>query len=127
MSVYTHITVGTNNMAKAREFYDKVLAPLGMKRIYDNEDKASGWGVDGPVFFVFKPADGKPATVGNGVTVSFAAPDRAAVAGFHKAAMGLGAKDEGPVGPRSWVPTAYAGYCRDLDGNKICAYSFTDE
>lgn len=127
MSIFTHITIGTNDMAKAREFYDKVLAPLGLKRLYDAEDKASGWGVDSPAFFVFKPANGQPATFGNGVTVSFAAPNRTAVAGFHKAALALGAKDEGAVGPRSWMPTAYAGYCRDLDGNKLCAYSFTAE
>ena len=64
------------------------------------------------------------ATWGHGVTVSFVAPSRAAVAKFHKEALAQGAKDEGAVGPRSWHPTAYAGYARDLDGNKICAYCF---
>jgi hypothetical protein len=52
---------------------------------------------------------------------------RAAVAKFHKEALALGAKDEGAVGARSWHPTAYAGYLRDLDGNKICAYCFDAE
>jgi hypothetical protein len=73
------------------------------------------------------PANGLPATWGNGGTVSFVAPSRAAVAKFHKEALALGAKDEGAVGPRSWHPTAYAGYLRDLDGNKICAYCFKGE
>ena len=60
---------------------------------------------------VLKPADGKPATHANGGTISFEAPSRAAVAAFHKAALELGGKDEGAVGPRSFWPNAYAGYC----------------
>jgi catechol 2,3-dioxygenase-like lactoylglutathione lyase family enzyme len=127
MTAFTHITVGTNDLAKARDFYDKVLAPLGMKRLADLDDNGSIWGVDKPSFFVLKPANGQPATVGNGVTVSFVADKRAAVAGFHQAALALGGKDEGAVGPRGWAPNAYAGYCRDLDGNKICAYSFSED
>ena len=47
---------------------------------------------------------------------------RAAVAAFHAAALAAGGKDEGAVGPRGFWPNAYAGYCRDLDGNKIAAY-----
>ena len=59
--------------------------------------------------------------------MSFIAPSRAAVANFHKEALALGGKDEGAVGPRGWAPNAYAGYVRDLDGNKICAYCFKAE
>jgi predicted lactoylglutathione lyase len=55
------------------------------------------------------------------------APSRAAVAAFHKAALAAGGKDEGAVGPRSWHPSAYAGYVRDLDGNKLAAYCFKPE
>jgi predicted lactoylglutathione lyase len=71
---------------------------------------------------VLTPADGKPACPANGGTVSFEAPSRAAVDAFHKAALAAGAKDEGAVGPRGFWPHAYAGYCRDLDGNKLAAY-----
>ena len=73
---------------------------------------------------MLKPANGQPATSANGGTISFVAPSRAAVAAFHKAALELGGKDEGAVGPRSWHPDAYAGYVRDLDGNKLAAYCF---
>jgi hypothetical protein len=76
---------------------------------------------------VLKPANGKPATFANGGTVSFLAPNRAAVAAFHKAALAAGGVDEGAVGPRGWAPNAYAGYARDLYGNKIAAYCFTAE
>jgi len=71
---------------------------------------------------VLKPADGNPATFANGGTISFEAPSRAAVAAFHVAALAQGGKDEGAVGPRSFWPHAYAGYCRDLDGNKLACY-----
>lgn len=124
MSVFTHVTVGTNNLAKARAFYDSTLGKLGMKRVADLGDNASIWGIDKPSFFVLKPANGQPATVGNGVTVSFEAPDRASIDAWHAAALAAGGKDEGLPGPRGWAPNAYAAYARDLDGNKLAVYCF---
>ena len=122
MAIYTHVTVGTNNLEKARQFYDAVLAPLGVKRLKDFGDGGSCWGATSEEFMVLKPADGKPASAANGGTISFEAPSRAAVAAFHKAALDQGGKDEGAVGPRSFWPHAYAGYARDLDGNKLACY-----
>ena len=127
MAIFTHVTVGTNNLEKARAFYDAVLAPLGYKRLTDLGNNGSIWGESAPEFFVLKPANGHPATHANGGTVSFRAPNRAAVAAFHRAALSGGGTDEGAVGPRGWAPNAYAGYVRDLDGNKLAAYSFTAE
>jgi catechol 2,3-dioxygenase-like lactoylglutathione lyase family enzyme len=109
-------------LAKARAFYDAVLAPLGYKRIKDLGDRGSCWGQSAEEFLVLTPADGKPACAANGGTVSFEAPSRAAVAGFHQAALAAGGKDEGAVGPRGFWPNAYAGYVRDPDGNKLAAY-----
>jgi catechol 2,3-dioxygenase-like lactoylglutathione lyase family enzyme len=123
MAMFTHVTVGTNDLARARAFYDAVLGPLGYKRLKDLGDRGSCWGVSSEEFFVLTPADGKPACPANGGTVSFEAPNRAAVDAFHKAALAAGAPDEGAVGPRGFWPHAYAGYCRDLDGNKLAAYS----
>jgi catechol 2,3-dioxygenase-like lactoylglutathione lyase family enzyme len=122
MAIFTHVTVGTNDLERARRFYDAVLAPLGLKRLKDFGDGGSCWGQTAEEFMVLKPANGQPATFANGGTISFEAPSRAAVAAFHKAALELGAKDEGAVGPRSFWPNAYAGYVRDLDGNKLAAY-----
>ena len=122
MAIFTHVAVGTNDMAKARAFYDSVLAPLGYKRLKDFGDGGSCWGASTEEFMVLKPANGQPASFANGGTVSFEAPSRAAVAAFHKAALGLGGKDEGAVGPRGFWPNAYAGYVRELDGNKLAAY-----
>ncbi|VVE57167.1 VOC family protein [Pandoraea anhela] len=127
MTVYTHITVGTNDLEKARSFYDAVLGEIGLKRVADLGDNGSIWGQSAPSFFVLKPANGQPATVGNGVTVSFEAPNRAAIDSFHKTALAAGGTCEGPPGTRGWAPNAYAAYARDPDGNKLAVYSFKAE
>ena len=127
MSVFTHVTVGTNDLQKARSFYDNALGKMGLKRIADLGENGSIWGENAPSFFVLKPANGQPASVGNGVTVSFEAPNRAAINAFHAAAVAAGGKDEGAPGTRDWAPHAYAAYVRDLDGNKLAAYCFKAE
>ncbi|MCY1381313.1 Glyoxalase-like domain protein [compost metagenome] len=124
MSIFTHVTVGTNDLQNARSFYDEVLGKLGHKRIADLGDNGSIWGERAPSFFVLKPANGEPASVGNGVTISFEAPNRAAIHAFHAAALAAGGSDEGTPGPRGWAPNAYAAYVRDLDGNKLAVYCF---
>src|ERR1041385_5712901 len=126
MAIFTHVVLGTNDIEKARNFYDSALGALGLKRVM-NMESASLWGKDGPEFMVTKPANGKPATPANGGTIVFAAPNRAAVHAFHKAALEAGGTCEGPPGPRSFTPTAYAAYVRDLDGNKLTAYTFVAE
>lgn len=123
MPIFTHVVIGSNDLERSRAFYDKALAPLGIKRVM-NLDTASLWGVEGPEFMVTKPGNGQPATYANGGTISFAAPSRAAVHQFHEMALAQGARDEGAPGPRAFTPTAYAAYVRDPDGNKICAYCF---
>jgi catechol 2,3-dioxygenase-like lactoylglutathione lyase family enzyme len=127
MAIFTHVTVGTNDLARARAFYDAVLAPLGYKRLRDFGERGSCWGETTEEFMVLTPADGNPATAANGGTISFVAPSRAAVAEFHRAALAAGGKDEGAVGPRGAWPNAYAGYVRDLDGNKLAAYCLKPE
>lgn len=117
MAAFTHITIGTNDLNAARKFYDSALEPLGLTRSADME-KASIWGGE---FFVLNPADGNAASVGNGTTVSFAAPSRTAVDAFHARALAAGGKDAGAPGPRTFAPNAYAAYVRDLDGHKIVA------
>lgn len=119
---FTHVAVGTNDIAAARRFYDKVLATLGWRRIVDLGDTGSMWGKGTPHFMVTVPRDGQPATAGNGMTISFSAPDHQAVRDFHAAAMALGSPDEGAVGPRPWAPDALAAYTRDPDGNKLAVY-----
>lgn len=126
MSIFTHVTLGTNNLEQSRKFYDETLSELGFKRIGDLPN-GSIWGIDKPSFFVLSPINGEPASVGNGSTVNFEARNRAAIDAFHALALSKGAKDEGAPGPRGWAPNAYAAYVRDLDGNKLGAYCFNAE
>ncbi|PWR19544.1 VOC family protein [Zavarzinia aquatilis] len=124
MSIFTHVCVGTNDLARARVFYDDVLGKLGYKRIADLGDNGSIWGEDGPAFFVLKPGNGLPATYANGGTISFVSPSRVAINAFHASALAHGGQDEGLPGPRGIAPNAYAAYVRDPDGNKLAAYCF---
>jgi predicted lactoylglutathione lyase len=66
--------------------------------------------------------DGNPATVGNGVMVAMQMPSKGAVDAFYNKALELGATDEGAPGQR--IEGFYAGYFRDLDGNKLNAFIF---
>ena len=123
MPIFTHVTIGTNDLDKARAFYDKVLEPLGLKRVM-NMDNGSFYGVDGPEFAVLKPRDGKPASVGNGFTLGFRAADKESIDAFYRIALEQGGTDEGAPGMRDFAPGLYAAYVRDLDGHKILASGF---
>lgn len=116
-----YVTLGTNDMERAGRFYDNLLGTVGAKRTMETE-KFVAWGNNpaAPMLFVIKPADGNQATVGNGVMVALAAKDKAEVDSLYKKAISLGAKCEGPAGPRG--DGFYAGYFRDSDGNKLCAF-----
>ena len=117
-------TIGTNNMEKAAAFYDALLGTLGAKRTWDMES-CKAWAVapGQPGFAISTPYDGQPATVGNGVMIALAMKDRAAVDAFYAKAIELGASDEGAPGPRGGDDSPfYAGYFRDLDGNKLNAF-----
>ncbi|MDQ2640589.1 MAG: VOC family protein [Pseudomonadota bacterium] len=124
MSVFTHVVVGTNDLARARTFYDAMLAPLGMKYLGPMGEHAHMYGVDRPAFMVTRPRNGQPACFANGGTIGFAAATREAVNAFHAAALANGGTDEGEPGPRPFSPTAYGAYVRDPDGNKFTAYCF---
>ena len=116
-----YVTLGTNDMARAARYYDELLAVMGAKRAFETE-KFIAWGNDpnGPSLFLIKPIDGNKATVGNGVMVALAAKNKAEVDAVYQKAISLGSQCEGPAGPRG--DSFYAGYFRDLEGNKLCAF-----
>ncbi|HVO00228.1 MAG TPA: VOC family protein [Steroidobacteraceae bacterium] len=116
-----YVCIGTNDPARSAQFYDPVLAVLGARRDGETERYIS-WGTPNghSSLLLIKPLDGKPASVGNGTMVSFAADSKATVDAIHKKAIELGGKDEGPPGARS--ETFYAAFFRDPDGNKLAAY-----
>ena len=116
-----YTTVGTNDLKRAAAFYDALLAELGGKRAMEMETFIA-WAAapNSPMVAIIKPFDGKAATVGNGVMVALAASSKEQVQAVHAKALALGGKDEGAPGPRG--PGFYAGYFRDLDGNKLNAF-----
>ena len=119
-----YVTLGTNDLEKAIAFYDELFALIGAGRIME-EDTFVAWGtgMTSPGMSVTKPYDGKPATVGNGVMVAIAVNSPDKVDALHAKALELGGSDEGAPGPR--VANFYAGYFRDLDGNKLNAFCIT--
>lgn len=116
-----YVTLGTNDIEKAAKFYDELLSVIGAKRFMEM-DNFIAWAVDPnmPALSVTKPYDGNPATVGNGVMISLAANSPEMVDKIYNKAIELGAQDEGPAGPRG--DNFYAGYFRDMDGNKLNAF-----
>lgn len=116
-----YVTLGTHDIQRAARFYDALLSEVGAKRAMELESFIA-WAANGapPMLAVIKPFDGKAATVGNGVMVALAAKSKAQVDAIHRKALELGAKDEGAPGPRG--DGFYAGYFRDLDGNKLNAF-----
>lgn len=113
-----YVTLGTADLARAAAFYDALLAEIGAKRFMES-DRFVAWAVSPsqPSLGVILPFDGKPATVGNGVMVALAMQKPEQVDALYAKAMSLGASDEGKPGPRGGG--FYAGYFRDLDGNKL--------
>lgn len=123
--MYSHVTVGTNDIERATRFYDAVLATLGLER-HKTYRIALGYapkafsGINAP-FWVLRPFNKKEASGGNGPMAAFAADTRAAVDAFHAAAMANGGTDEGAPGIRAhYHPNYYGAYVRDPDGNKLC-------
>ena len=112
--------LGTNDLARAGRFYDRVLATLGLVRTFAGEHEI-GYGPEGggSCLYVLTPYDGRPATWGNGTQLIFGAASQEAVHAFHAAALAEGGMDEGAPGPRDYAPGYYGAYCRDPDGNKL--------
>jgi predicted lactoylglutathione lyase len=113
-----YVTIGTNDLTRAAAFYDALLGEVGAKRMMETEQFIA-WSIrpEKPGLGVTKPFDQKPASVGNGVMVALEASGPDQVKALHRKALQLGGTDEGAPGPRG--EGFYAGYFRDLDGNKL--------
>ena len=113
-----YVTLGTNDIERAAEFYDALLGELGATRMMSTENLIM-WSVGPgkPMLAVIKPHNGKVAVGGNGTMVALIVDSKDKVDAVYKKAIALGATDEGPNGPRG--DGFYAGYFRDADGNKL--------
>ncbi len=113
-----YVTLGTKDLARAATFYDALLGELGATRFMEF-DRLIAWG-RGPTqasLALALPFDGGTSSVGNGTMVALAVRSKEEVDRMHALALSLGGQCEGPPGTR--FPGFYAGYFRDLDGNKL--------
>ena len=117
------VMVGTNNLHKAINFYDTLLNTIELQRVVTKE-KYVGYALknkpDEVEFYVTNPVNKEKATFGNGTQISFLINSKDLVNSFYNVGIKLGGKDEGAPGIRSGD---YYCYFRDLDGNKICAFT----
>jgi catechol 2,3-dioxygenase-like lactoylglutathione lyase family enzyme len=122
--MFTHITVGADDVEASRKFYDAALGALGIEPASGPDPKGRyWWRTARGAFAVGKPIDGEPASHANGGTIGFGARDAKAVEAFHKAGVEAGgAPIEDPPGERNGAfGQLYLAYLRDPSGNKICA------
>jgi len=116
--------IGTNDLERSRKFYDIVLPTIGLSKIITTEryigygDKNKNENIE---FYITRPFNKEKASYGNGTQISFLVKSKLLVEKFYNTALKNGAIDEGEPGTRSELD--YYAYFRDLDGNKICAYS----
>ena len=119
-SIISHVSVGVRDIAGARRFYDAVLGALGYAVVMEAGPHGVAYGTKFPEFWIGLPENGGAASAGNGMHISFLAPDRAAVDAFHAAALAGGGSCAGAPGERpDYVDGYYAAFVRDPDGNKI--------
>jgi len=122
--MFSHICLGTNDLAESIAFYDQVMPVLGVSR-QDTGDTYAGYGSQEDIgsgvncLFIGNAYNGEPATAGNGVNIAFLAQTREQVVKFYQLALDNGGQDEGAPGLRDVHPHFYAAYVLDPSGNKL--------
>jgi catechol 2,3-dioxygenase-like lactoylglutathione lyase family enzyme len=121
--MFSHIMIGTNDLEKAKSFYDAVLAPLGIGPARVDGHRIFYRTPTG-VLGVTKPINGEPATAANGGTIGFSCATSEQADAWHAAGVANGgATCEDPPGVRDGgMGKMYLAYLRDPDGNKLCAF-----
>jgi catechol 2,3-dioxygenase-like lactoylglutathione lyase family enzyme len=119
-----HVSVGTNDLARSKRFYDAVLPVVGILPMAEDAG-GLGYGAGTFHFSVQIPIDGQPASVGNGTHFAFSVETRRMVDAFYAAALAHGGSDDGPPGIRSDYDAHYYGaFVRDPDGHKLEAVTY---
>ena len=125
-----YVTLGTNDLPRAVDYYDALFETIGVGRFMEEENYFVAWSpaTEAPGVAVTIPFNKEPATVGNGVMVALYMESPEQVDAFYKKALELGGTDEGKPGfrPEDADKGFYAGYFRDLDGNKLNAFCMVE-
>jgi catechol 2,3-dioxygenase-like lactoylglutathione lyase family enzyme len=119
--MFSHIMIGTNDLDRAKTFYDKLLGTLGVNPAFVDGHRIFYMTPTG-VFSVSKPINGEPASAPNGGTIGFACASPEQADAWHAAGVEAGGTAiEDPPGVRSGATgKMYLAYLRDPDGNKLC-------
>jgi catechol 2,3-dioxygenase-like lactoylglutathione lyase family enzyme len=120
--MFSHIMIGTNDLQRAKAFYDSLLGTLGVRPARVDGHRIFYRTPTG-IFSVTTPINGEPATCANGMTIGFAAESPAQADAWHAAGIAAGGTTcEEPPGVREGsVGKLYLAYLRDPDGHKLCA------
>jgi catechol 2,3-dioxygenase-like lactoylglutathione lyase family enzyme len=122
--VIHHVSLGVNDLNRARAFYDAVLPEIGL-RFIKQSDRIVGYGLTDVYFSLEKPCDGGSATAGNGTHVAFRSGTRKVVESAHAKGIAAGGRCAGPPGVReAYDAHYYAAFLLDPDGNKIEIVTF---
>ncbi len=119
--MFSHIMIGTNDLRRAKAFYDTILGTLGVRPARVDGHRIFYRTPTG-VFSVTEPINGEPATCANGTTIGFLAASPAEADAWHAAGIAAGGTTcEDPPGVRDGsVGRLYLAYLRDPDGHKLC-------
>lgn len=125
-----YVTVGTNDLPRATAYYDALFASIGVGRSMEEDNYFVAWSpaIEAPGLAATVPFNKEPATAGNGTMVAVFLETPEKVKAFHEKALALGGTDEGQPGfrPEGAEKGFYAGYFRDLDGNKLNAFCMVE-
>ena len=121
--MFSHIMVGSNDIARSKKFYDAVFGAIDGKPAVEDARGRLIYAHNGGRFMVTKPIDGQPAAHANGGTIGFTMSDAKQAEAWHKAGVANGGTSiEDPPGVRQGATgRIYLAYLRDPDGNKLCA------
>ena len=117
-----HVSIGVRDIGRSKAFYDAALKPLGYSCLSDSETSL-GYGKKAVAFWIGLSGSPVPPGPQSGLHFCFDAPERKAVAAFHKAALAAGGRDNGQPGLREdYGADYYAAFIVDPDGYRIEAY-----
>ena len=118
-----HVSIGVEDLAKSRRFYDAALEPLGYKCLSEGAEYL-GYGATTPEFWVLAVNHPVPVNNESGLHFCFSAERRAGVSAFHRAAIAAGGRDNGQPGVRKdYGDDYYAAFVTDPDGYRLEAYT----
>jgi catechol 2,3-dioxygenase-like lactoylglutathione lyase family enzyme len=128
-----YVTIGTDDLDRARAYYDALLGTIGARRVMQFADEDGGFtmygvGRDKPALVVTRPYDKGPPSCGNGDMVALVMDSRDKVDAFHARALELGGSNEGDPGFRGDPKFGYYfAYFRDPDGHKFAVFNITPQ